>query len=413
MRIDDKNANYATFNAGITSGYTSETTRSADGATVLTFTAESEQLRVSKQYTITEGSYEIPMSIAVTNLGSTALSVPMNVQIGSGLGEGFDKASYVFAGPIIGNKEDNEKKLPEKVKDPIVLANPQWGAYTSKYFLFAFMSDAFDNAQIVKQDASAVTQLNGTLTVPAGESSSLSDAKLFVGPKYYNPLNAYDIGIQKTIDYGIFFFLGIPMARLMNFFYSFVNNYGIAIIFLTIIVKLITLPLTLKSMKSMKAMSRMQPEVMALREKYKGDPQRMNAATMELYKKHGANPVSGCLPMLIQLPVFVALYNALLVSIELRGAPFFGWITDLSLKDPYYITPIIMGASMFITQKMTPTTADPTQQKIMLIMPIVFTFMFLNFPAGLVVYWLTNNILSIVQQFIINKQTPKPAVAAK
>ena len=161
----------------------------------------------------------------------------------------------------------------------------------------------------------------------------------------------------------------------------------------------------MKGMNSMKAMSKLQPEITSLREKFKNDPQKLNAATMELYRKHKVNPFSGCLPLLIQIPIFFALYKALLLSIELKGAPFFGWLVDLSAKDPYYITPIIMGVTMFIQQKMTPTTADPMQQKIFLIMPIVFTFLFLNFPSGLVIYWLTNNVLTIIQQYFVNKKS--------
>ena len=213
------------------------------------------------------------------------------------------------------------------------------------------------------------------------------------------------LGLQTSIDFGWFYFLAIPMLQLMIFFYGFFHNYGMAIIFLTIVIKVITLPLTTKGMKSMKAMAKLQPEMAALKEKFVNEPQKMQAATMELYKKHGVNPFSGCLPLLIQIPIFFALYKALLLAIELKGAPFFGWLVDLSEKDPYYITPIIMGVTMFIQQKMTPSTADPVQQKIFLAMPIIFTFLFLNFPSGLVIYWLTNNVLSIIQQYYINKKS--------
>jgi YidC/Oxa1 family membrane protein insertase len=194
------------------------------------------------------------------------------------------------------------------------------------------------------------------------------------------------------------------MLKFMIYIYDFTKNYGVAIIILTIVVKLLTYPLTIKSMASMKKMQAIQPKLMELRAKFKNEPQKLNAAMMELYRKHGVNPMSGCLPMIIQIPIFFALYKALLVSVELKGSPFIFWITDLSAKDPYYITPIIMGITMFIQQKMTPSTMDPMQQKLFLFMPIIFTFLFLNFPSGLVIYWLTNNILSIAQQYYINKK---------
>jgi YidC/Oxa1 family membrane protein insertase len=183
------------------------------------------------------------------------------------------------------------------------------------------------------------------------------------------------------------------------------HNFGLAIIVLTIVIKILFFPLTHTSYKSMKDMQKVQPLMLKLKKKYKDDKEKLNKEIMALYRSHKVNPLGGCLPMILQIPVFFALYKALLGSIELRHAPFIFWINDLSAKDPYYITPIIMGASMFIQQKMTPTVGDPTQAKIMLLMPIVFTIMFLNFPSGLVIYWLVNNVLSIGQQFYINKYT--------
>jgi YidC/Oxa1 family membrane protein insertase len=212
-------------------------------------------------------------------------------------------------------------------------------------------------------------------------------------------------GLEKSFDFGMFFFLAIPFLQCLIFFDRIFDNYGIAIIILTMILKFITLPLNSMSMKSMKKMQKVQPEILKIREKFKGEPQKMNAAVMELYKKNKVNPVSGCLPMLIQIPIFIALYRMLLVSIELKNSPFFGWISDLSLKDPYYVSPILMGISMFVQQRMTPSTAvDPMQQKIFMLMPVIFTFLFINFPSGLVLYWLVNNILTIAHQFYLNKK---------
>jgi len=196
----------------------------------------------------------------------------------------------------------------------------------------------------------------------------------------------------------------MPMLIILKYLNEFVNNYGIAIIILTILIKIIFWPLGNKSYKSMKEMQKLQPKMLELRDKYKDDKQKLSQETMALYKAHKVNPMGGCLPMVIQIPVFFGLYKALLYAIELRHAPFIWWIQDLSAKDPYYITPIIMGATMFVQQKMSPPAGDPMQQKIMLFLPIIFTFLFLNFPSGLVIYWLFNNILSIGQQYYVNKQ---------
>jgi YidC/Oxa1 family membrane protein insertase len=183
------------------------------------------------------------------------------------------------------------------------------------------------------------------------------------------------------------------------------GNYGIDIIILSVLIKIIFLPLTQISFKSMKEMQKVQPEMNRLKEQYKNDKARLQQEIMLLYKRRKINPMSGCLPMLIQIPVFIALYNALQNGIEMRHAHFFLWITDLSAKDPIYITPLIMGATMVIQQKMTPTAADPTQAKMFLLMPVMFTFLFLNFPSGLVLYWLVNNVLSIAHQYYLNKKT--------
>jgi YidC/Oxa1 family membrane protein insertase len=220
--------------------------------------------------------------------------------------------------------------------------------------------------------------------------------------------------------------LAVPILWLMHRFYEYTHNYGVAIILLTVITKVLFFPLTIKSMTSMKAMQALQPQINALRSKYKSDPQRLQRETMELYRAHKVNPLGGCLPMVVQIPIFYALYVALSVSVDIQNAPFicfgrlFGvdlWICDLAAHDPTYVLPILMGISMFIQQKMTPVMGDPRQAKMMLFMPVVFTFMFLNLPAGLVLYWTLSNVLQIAQQKYmerIGKKTEKiPARAAK
>ncbi|MDR0454643.1 MAG: membrane protein insertase YidC [Deferribacteraceae bacterium] len=402
-RIDSETANYATLTAGIASGYT-HTIDKQPGKTIVTFKAENEILRVTKQYALPDKGYYIPVEFYFENLSEDILSANVTAAVGPEMGKGFESELYVYSGPIIHNKEKTEKKKAKDVKKTLTLTDPLWGGYTSKYFIFAIFAEGFDYAEISKSGNSAVTVFSGNIKIAPGMSESVKNLAFYVGPKEYETLKAFGIELQKSIDYGWFFFLAIPMKKIMNFIYDFVHNYGLAIIILTVIVKIITLPLTLKSMISMRAMAKLQPEMVKIKEQYKDEPQKMNAATMELYKKNNINPMSGCLPVFVQIPVFFALYKTLLVSIELKGAPFFGWIIDLSAKDPYYITPILMGITMFLQQKMTPSTMDPMQQKIFLVMPVVFAFMCLNFPSGLVVYWLTNNVLSIAQQYVINKR---------
>jgi YidC/Oxa1 family membrane protein insertase len=222
--------------------------------------------------------------------------------------------------------------------------------------------------------------------------------------------------LAKSVDFGWFDVLAKPMLWLLNFFHQYSGNYGVAIILLTVLIKLVFWPITQKGMKSMKNMQKLQPKIAKLKERCKDDPAKMNQEMMALYKTYKVNPVGGCLPMLIQIPFFFALYQVLLAAIELRHAPFMLWINDLSAPDrlwigfdiPYLhgipVLTLLMGASMFFQQKMSPTTADPAQARIMQFLPIVFTVMFINFASGLVLYWLINNLLSILQQYLINRQ---------
>ena len=245
-----------------------------------------------------------------------------------------------------------------------------------------------------------------------------------MGPMEYERLKALGVGLEKAIYFGGFPFpeswavhyglptfpmeyIVVPTLAMMRWFYHFVPNYGVAIILLTVITKVLLFPLTVKSMTSMKAMQSLQPQINTLRSKYKSDPQRLQRETMELYRAHKVNPLGGCLPMLVQVPIFYALYDALSVSVDLQNAPFicfgriFGiefWICDLARHDPTYVLPILMGVSMFVQQKMTPVMGDPRQAKMMLFMPVIFTFMFFNLPSGLVLYWTLSNVLQIAQQ---------------
>ncbi len=236
-------------------------------------------------------------------------------------------------------------------------------------------------------------QANETVKVPF---------QIYMGPTEAAGLGT--VGAGKLLDFGFFTVVAKPLLWFLNVTHRITGNYGIDIILLSILIKIVFLPLTQISFKSMKEMQKVQPEMARLKEIYKNDKARLQQEIMLLYKRRRINPMSGCLPMLIQIPVFIALYNALQNAIQMRHAPFFLWIKDLSAKDPIYITPLIMGATMVIQQKMTPTAADPAQAKLFMLMPIMFTFLFLNFPAGLVLYWLVNNVLSIAHQYYLNKR---------
>ncbi|MBA1437986.1 MAG: membrane protein insertase YidC [Epsilonproteobacteria bacterium] len=237
------------------------------------------------------------------------------------------------------------------------------------------------------------------------EGHNTMDFHGYIGPKEHEVLKSIDPILVNAIEYGWFTFAAKPLFALLLWLYGIFGNWGWAIIALTAIVRAVLYPLTYKGMMGMQKMKELAPRIKELREKYKSDPQRLNAATMELYKKHGANPLGGCLPMLLQIPVFFAIYRVLLNAVELQGAPWMLWINDLSRMDPYYILPILMGASMFFQQRMTPNNfTDPMQEKVFKYLPVIFTFFFVTFPSGLVLYWFVNNLFSIAQQFIVNQQ---------
>jgi YidC/Oxa1 family membrane protein insertase len=252
----------------------------------------------------------------------------------------------------------------------------------------------------------------------AADSGETSRHTLFIGPKDLDILESLGRGLERSIDFGYFAFVSRPLLYLLRFFHNFTGSYGVDIILLTVLIKLLTAPLTHKSFVSMKQMQKLQPQMERLKEKYKDDREKLNKEIMELYRRNKVNPLGGCLPTLLQFPVFIGLYNALLTPIELRHAPFL-WIKDLSQPDwkslPFHIPgfpgfdlgfpvlTLLMGGSMFVQQWMTPSAGDPNQRRLMLMMPVIFTAMFITFPAGLTIYWLVNNILSIAQQYIINR----------
>ena len=359
-----------------------------------------------KTYTFAPDSYLISLESSIENTSSTPVSGSLALSYLNRIPQESAKVKHDdFSAPVnSAGKVDfvtlkNLQKAPKSFDKDIA-----WSVFSDKYFLNALISDHNSIASArVSRDVAVVNRsvASAPLSVAPGASASLKH-KIYIGPKDIDSLKSSNVGLEEAIDLGWFSMLAKPLLHSLKFFYGYTSNYGLAIIIITIILKIVFYPLTHSSYRSMKEMQKLQPKMTAIREKFKSDKDAMNKAIMELYRDHKVNPLGGCLPMLVQIPVFFALYKALMFSIELRHAPFYFWITDLSAQDPYYITPILMGASMVIQQKMTPSTMDPMQAKIMMFLPIVFTFMFLNFPSGLVIYWLVNNILTILQQWRIN-----------
>jgi len=283
----------------------------------------------------------------------------------------------------------------------------KWFSFEGEYFA-ALLAPSQSKEITLSVKGSEKDPLKAEVLAPRFSVSPREKAnvayQVYLGPKDEDRLKALGVGAEKLVDFGYFTIVAKPLLWFIRFTHKVTGNYGIDIIVISILIKIIFLPLTQISFKSMKEMQRVQPEMNRLKEQYKNDKARLQQEIMLLYKRRKINPMSGCLPMLIQIPVFIALYNALQNGIEMRHAPFFLWILDLSAKDPIYVTPIIMGATMFIQQKMTPTAGDPAQAKMFLLMPVMFTFLFLSFPSGLVLYWLINNVLSIAHQYYLNKK---------
>ena len=384
-------------------------TLGSNGSKQLTFNYISGQgFTIRKIYTFTSGSYGIKLETLIFNNSSAPISgavqhvmtYPAEPKVKDNR---FDTAgSYLFSDNSLQSNKIKDVATASKRYDTSI----QWSGFADKYFLSAILAEknSIASVELKKNGAGFFESVVSSpqFTVNPGQSVAVTH-RLFVGPKDIDILKAQGNSLVQSLDLGWFTVIAKPLLYTLKFFYNYVGNYGIAIIIITIILKALFFPLTHKSFKSMKGMQKIQPEMAKLREKHKDDRDSMNKAVMELYKEHKVNPMGGCLPMIVQIPVFFALYKSLMFSIELRHAPFYFWITDLADKDPYYVTPVIMGVTMFIQQKMTPSQMEPLQQKMMLALPVVFTFMFLSFPSGLVLYWLVNNVLTIGQQMYINK----------
>ncbi|MCQ4286409.1 membrane protein insertase YidC [Pseudomonas stutzeri] len=289
-----------------------------------------------------------------------------------------------------------------------------WIAWLQHYFVTAWIPAPDQTNQVqTRKDSQGnyIIGFTGPAIAVAPGSQGETAATLYAGPKRQDKLEELSPGLRLTVDYGILWFIAQPIFWLLENIHALLGNWGWSIIVLTIIIKLAFFPLSAASYRSMARMRAVSPKMQALKEQFGDDRQKMSQAMMELYKKEKINPLGGCLPILVQMPVFLALYWVLLESVEMRQAPWMFWITDLSIKDPFFILPIIMGVTMFIQQQLNPTPPDPMQAKVMKLLPVIFTFFFLWFPAGLVLYWVVNNVLSIAQQWYITRKIERQAAA--
>jgi YidC/Oxa1 family membrane protein insertase len=372
------------------------------GHVTMKFQDGASGLAVQKQLTIRHGNYLIDLSVSIQ--GS---SEPYEMVLGTNFGIvewGDGLIGLIGSASLVDGKVEKETPDSELERKGAV----QWVALQDKYFLSVLIPQS-SNAALVKKEGDKL--VTAAVRIPSPSTGASAKMQLYAGPKEYDTLRSLNVGLEDTIDFGWFIFgswsvvkaVAKPIFYVLRSINEFTHNYGITIILLTMGIKMLFVPLQYKSYKSMKQMQVIQPKVLALQEKFKDDRDRLNKELIKLYRDHKVNPVGGCLPMVLQMPVFVALFNILYMTIDLRQAPFMAWITDLSVQDPYYVLPIIMGATMVIQQKITPTTMDPTQAKIMLVLPVFMTFLFINFPAGLVLYWLTNNVLTISQQVITDR----------
>ena len=366
---------------------------------------------VTKTYTFRPGRYEIDLDYTVQNNSGlpyeTAEYLQLQRLFTPHKQSMVDVETYSFNGPVAyDGKKYSKLKVEDLPTTPFTQAVAQgWFGAIQHHFLTAAIPPAAENWNYNGSftDGKFLVSAIGPRQAIAPAASARFSSKLFIGPKLQDQLKATAPGLELTVDYGRLTLLAQPMFWLLDKVHGLVHNWGLTIILVTLLIKLVFYKLSETSGRSMAGMRKLQPRMKALQERYKDDRQAMSTALMELYKKEKINPAAGCLPMLVQIPFFISFYWVLLESVEMRQAPFALWITDLSSRDPFFILPLLMGAAMFLQQKLNPPPPDPVQAKMMQIMPIVFTGFFAFFPAGLVLYWLTNSVLSIAQQWRINK----------
>jgi len=373
-------------------------------------------VEVTKRYIFTRGSYEIDLEYTVQNNSTIPWKTRLygQFQRAEVENEGGLFRTYTYTGGVLSEEEKPYGKITfGDMSDANldVSHTGGWVAMIQHYFVGAFVPDPKAQNYYYSKALANSRYVLGVMvpsqTIAPGESGTLS-LKIYTGPKDQDRMKDLAPYLERTVDYGWLWFIAEPIFWSLRAIHGVVGNWGFAIIFLTIIIKLLFFKLSAASYKSMANMRRLQPRIVQLRERYSSDKARMNQAMMELYKTEKINPLGGCLPIIVQIPVFISLYWVLLESVELRQQPFIFWLQDLSGHDPYFILPLLMGASMFVQQRLNPAPPDPMQAKIMMALPVVFTFLFLFFPSGLVLYWFVNNLLSIAQQWVITRKIVGP-----
>ena len=375
----------------------------------------------TKTFTLKRGEFNVHVDYTIENKSDSDI----NVQLYGQLKESLQDHSTNLMMPVYrgGAYSTSDTKYSKYKYDDMIERNLNktteggWVAMLQHYFVSAWIPSSTDTNVLysnVIQNTDATIGFKSPIKTIAPNSTEKFATNLWIGPKLQEEMSQVGENLDLTVDYGWLWWLAQPLFKLLLFFQGIVGNWGVAIILITFTVKGLLYPLTKAQYTSMAKMRLLQPKIQALREKYGEDRQKVSKAMMEMYKEEKVNPLGGCFPILLQMPIFIALYWSLMEAVELRHAPFMFWIQDLSVQDPYYILPILMGVSMFFIQKMSPATVqDPMQQKIMKFMPVVFTFFFLWFPAGLVLYWLMSNIVTLVQQTIIYRQFEKQGLGHK
>lgn len=385
-------------------------------------------VQFTKVFTLTRGSYDVEVSYQVNNQSANAISVQMYGQLKQNIDLSTDEGSSMmmkaYRGAALGTTDKRYEKYDfSDISDANLsrTTTAGWVGMLQHYFVSAWIpGDSLNHFYSLNIGRTDFTQGQAIIgfkqpveAIPANSEATIS-AKLWIGPKLQDQMGELVEGLDLTVDYSWLWFIAQPLFKLLQFFHGLVGNWGIAVIMITFTVRGAMYPLTKAQYTSMAKMRLLQPKLTALREKCGDDKQKMSQSMMALYKEEKVNPLGGCFPMIIQMPIFISLYWALMESVELRHAPFALWINDLSAQDPYYVLPLLMGVTMYMIQKMSPTQVqDPMQQKVMQFMPVMFTFFFLWFPAGLVLYWLMSNVVTIIQQTIIFRALEKEGLHSK
>jgi len=397
---------------------TYEIAQGEDAITVDLKLVNSRNVEIIKRFVFQRSSYLIDVEYIINNKGKTDylanFYARLNRKPAPDSGGGFlGFGIQTFTGAAVNTIETPYKKftfkdIEQKPFEQEVKGG--WAAMVEHYFVSAWVptNETLNNYQTktLDKDIFSVGFVSPTTVIKPGEEGRVG-ARLYAGPEVTDILEKVAPGLELTVDYGILWPLCKPIFWLLKKLYLLTGNWGWSIVLITLIIKILFYHLSASSYRSMGAMRKLQPKMQALKERHADDKQKYSQSIMELYKKEKINPLGGCLPVVVQIPVFIALYYVLLGSVELREAPFILWITDLSAKDPYYVLPILMGITMLIQQKISPAPPDPMQAKVMMIMPIFFTVLFLNFPAGLVLYWFVNSVLSITQQWFITRSVER------